>query len=163
VIAEGVKVLELDLCSKYKEELFLYELKKPFNILIYRHIYHHSCLEDYVKDLLQCSEYAIKIEYIDYMHYSDTSEPSSQNRAQNTSDLMQISLQMIQSIKSKSKKRLYEKGIKKKPTNLKKLIDKLTTENFDSAENIIIMQSSSIPVSESDLESVDFFSSYYQV
>ncbi|CAG8830253.1 6515_t:CDS:1, partial [Gigaspora margarita] len=39
----------------------------------------------------------------------------------------------------------------------------LTTENFDSAENIIIMQSSSVPTSENDPESVDFFSSYRQI
>ncbi|CAG8637769.1 3024_t:CDS:1, partial [Gigaspora rosea] len=49
----------------------------------------------------------------------------------------------IQSIKSKSKKRLYEEGIKKEPPNLKKLIDELTTENLNSAKNIIITQSSS--------------------
>ncbi|CAG8853930.1 826_t:CDS:1, partial [Gigaspora margarita] len=66
IIAKGVEVPELDPCSRYKEELFLYELKKPFTALICGHIYHHSCLEDYVKDLLQCPKCAIEIEPIDY-------------------------------------------------------------------------------------------------
>ncbi|KAF0443231.1 hypothetical protein F8M41_003585 [Gigaspora margarita] len=96
VIAESVEVLELDPCSKYKEELFLYELKKPFTILICEHIYHYSCLEDYIKDLSQCLEYAIENEFIDYAHYSSTSKPSSQDQAQNTSDPMQITPQMTQ-------------------------------------------------------------------
>ncbi|CAG8482259.1 9277_t:CDS:1 [Cetraspora pellucida] len=38
----------------------------------------------------------MKIESIDYMHYSDTSEPSSQDQAQNTLDPMQILSQMTQ-------------------------------------------------------------------
>ncbi|CAG8823968.1 10336_t:CDS:2, partial [Racocetra fulgida] len=70
VIAEGVEVLELDPCS--------------------------NCLEDYVKDLPQCPECAMEIESIDYTRYSGTSEPSSQDQAQNTSDPMQISPQMAQ-------------------------------------------------------------------
>ncbi|RIB18689.1 hypothetical protein C2G38_2183903 [Gigaspora rosea] len=102
VIAKGVEVPELDPCSKCKEELFLYELKKPFTILICGHIYHRSCLEDYVKDLPQCPECAIEIESIDYTRYSGTSEPSSQDRAQNTSDPMQISPQMAQMTSSQS-------------------------------------------------------------
>ncbi|KAF0436581.1 hypothetical protein F8M41_004674 [Gigaspora margarita] len=84
VIAKGGEVLELDPCSKCKEELFLYELKKPFTILICGHIYYHSCLEDYVKDLSQCPECAIEIESIDYMRYSCTSEPSSQDQVLST-------------------------------------------------------------------------------
>ncbi|CAG8619354.1 9297_t:CDS:2 [Dentiscutata erythropus] len=97
VIAEGVEVLELDPCSKCKEEFFLYELKKPFTILICGHIYHRSCLEDYVKDLPQCPECAMEIESIDYARYYGISGPSSQDRAQNTSDPMQISPQMTSS------------------------------------------------------------------
>ncbi|CAG8786911.1 12737_t:CDS:2, partial [Gigaspora rosea] len=49
------------------------------------------------------------------------------------------------------------------PTNLKKLIDELTTEYLDSVENIIIMQSSTVPAGKSDSELVDFFSSYCQI
>ncbi|CAG8494043.1 5453_t:CDS:1 [Scutellospora calospora] len=97
VITKGVEVPELDPCSKCKEELFLYELKKPFTILICEHIYHRSCLEDYVKDLPQCPECAMEIESIGYARYSSTSEPSSQDQAQNTSDPMQISPQMTSS------------------------------------------------------------------
>ncbi|CAG8842307.1 9603_t:CDS:1, partial [Gigaspora margarita] len=51
---------------------------------------------NYIKDLLQCSEYAMEIEYINYMHYSGTSESSSQDQAQSTSDPIQISLQIAQ-------------------------------------------------------------------
>ncbi|CAG8453087.1 14754_t:CDS:2 [Cetraspora pellucida] len=102
VIAKGIEVPELDPCSKCKEELFLYELKKPFIILICEHIFHCSYLENYVKDLSQCSECAIKIESIDYTHYSDTLEPSSQDWAQNTSNPMQILPQMAQMISSQS-------------------------------------------------------------
>ncbi|CAG8805760.1 8022_t:CDS:1, partial [Cetraspora pellucida] len=102
VITKGVEVPELDPCSKCKEELFLYELKKPFTILICGHIYHHSCLEDYVKDLPQCSECAMENESIDYTCYSGTSESSSQDRAQNTSDPMQISPQMAQMASSQN-------------------------------------------------------------
>ncbi|CAG8838955.1 15521_t:CDS:1, partial [Cetraspora pellucida] len=97
VITKGVEVPELDSCSKCKEELFLYELKKPFTILICGHIYHRSCLEDYVKDLPQCPECAMEIESIDYARYYGISGPSSQDRAQNTSDPMQISPQMTSS------------------------------------------------------------------
>ncbi|CAG8675951.1 980_t:CDS:2 [Cetraspora pellucida] len=96
IITKGVEVPELDPCSKCKKELFLYELKKPFTILICGHIYHRSCLEDYVKNLPQCPECAMEIESIDYTCYSGTSEPSSQDQAQNTSDPMQISPQMTQ-------------------------------------------------------------------
>ncbi|CAG8528600.1 10962_t:CDS:1, partial [Cetraspora pellucida] len=53
-----------------------YKLKKLFIILICRHVYHHSCLETYIKDLSQCSECAMKIESINYVYYSGTSEPS---------------------------------------------------------------------------------------
>ncbi|RIB28224.1 hypothetical protein C2G38_2158560 [Gigaspora rosea] len=102
VIAEGVEVLELDPYLKCKEELFLYELKKPFTILICGHIFHRSCLENYVKDLPQCPECATEIESIDYTRYSGTSEPSSQDQAQNTSDPMQISPQMAQMTSSQS-------------------------------------------------------------
>ncbi|CAG8821597.1 16137_t:CDS:1, partial [Gigaspora rosea] len=87
-IAKDIGVPELDPCSRCKEELFLYELKKPFTILVCGHIYHRSCLEDYVKDLPQCPKCAMEIESIDYVH-SGTSE-------QSTLDLMQISPQMAQ-------------------------------------------------------------------
>ncbi|KAF0484071.1 hypothetical protein F8M41_023114 [Gigaspora margarita] len=63
VITKGVEVPELDPCSKCKEKLFF-------------------CLEDYVKDLPQCPEYAIEIESIDYIHYFGTSEHSSQDQVQ---------------------------------------------------------------------------------
>ncbi|CAG8628752.1 23403_t:CDS:1 [Gigaspora margarita] len=93
IIAKGVEVPELDPCSRYKEELFLYKLKKPFIALICGHIYHRSCLEDYIKDLLQCPKCAIEIEPIDY---SGTYKPSSQeNQVQSTAVPMQISLQMV--------------------------------------------------------------------
>ncbi|CAG8641182.1 24876_t:CDS:2, partial [Dentiscutata erythropus] len=55
-----------------------------------------------------------------------------------------------------------QKGIKKEPTNLKKLIDELTTENLDSTENIIT-QSSSVPTGENNPESVDFLNLYRQI
>ncbi|CAG8802085.1 29212_t:CDS:2 [Gigaspora margarita] len=169
VIAKGVEVPELDLCSRCKEELFLYELKKPFTILICGHIFHRSCLEDYVKDFPQCPECAIEIESIDYTRYSGTSEPSSQDQVQSTSDPMQISPQMAQITSDQSQNIVtsdttyISNPTLSQPTNLKKLIDELTTENLDSAENIIITQSGSVPASESDPESVDFFSSYRQV
>ncbi|CAG8844333.1 17079_t:CDS:1, partial [Gigaspora margarita] len=70
----------LDPCSKCNQELFLYELKKPFTALICGHIFHRSCLEDYVKDLPQCPKCAIEIEPI-------VNTPS-------TTDLMQISPQI---------------------------------------------------------------------
>ncbi|CAG8840408.1 44967_t:CDS:2, partial [Gigaspora margarita] len=95
VIAKDVEIPELDPCSKCNQELFLYELKKPFTILICGYIYYRSCLEDYVKDLLQCPECAIEIESIDYTRYSGTSEPSSQDQVQSTSDPMQILPQLV--------------------------------------------------------------------
>ncbi|CAG8743310.1 15558_t:CDS:2 [Dentiscutata erythropus] len=115
-IAKYIEVPELDPCSRCKEELFLYELKKPFTILVCGHIYHRSCLEDYVKDPPQCSKCAMEIESIDYVH-SGTSEQK---------------------------------------------IDKLTTENLDSTENIIT-QSSSVPTGENNPESVDFLNLYRQI
>ncbi|RIB00531.1 hypothetical protein C2G38_2256643 [Gigaspora rosea] len=90
VIAKDVEIPELDPCSRCKEELFLYEFKKPFTTLICGHIFHRRCLEDYVKDLPQCPKCAIEIESIDYTHYSGTFE-------QSTSDPMQISPQMTSS------------------------------------------------------------------
>ncbi|CAG8519727.1 10105_t:CDS:2, partial [Racocetra fulgida] len=113
-----------------------------------------SCLEDYVKDLPQCPKCAIEIESIDYVH-SGTSE---QNPL-----LFPDYTKRTQTVKPKSEKRLREEGIKKEPTNLKKLIDELTTENLDSAENIIITQSSSVPTGENDPESVDFLNLYRQI
>ncbi|CAG8674731.1 14574_t:CDS:2, partial [Racocetra fulgida] len=74
VIAKDVEIPELDPCSRCKEELFLYEFKKPFTTLICGHIFHRRCLEDYVKDLPQCPKCAIEIESIDYTHYSGTFE-----------------------------------------------------------------------------------------
>ncbi|CAG8504619.1 8157_t:CDS:2, partial [Cetraspora pellucida] len=38
--------------------------KQPFTILTCDHIFHHNCLTDYIKDLLQCSEYTIEIKPI---------------------------------------------------------------------------------------------------
>ena len=61
------------------------------------------------------------------------------------------------------KKRLHENSIKKEPTNLKKLIDELNSDNLDSAENIIFTQSSPVPISENDSDLVNFFSLYHQV
>ncbi|CAG8801230.1 23168_t:CDS:2 [Gigaspora margarita] len=89
VIAKGVEVPELDPCSKYNKELFLYEIKKLFTILTCAHMFHRSCLEDYVKDLSQCPKCAIEVEPIDY------SESSSQeNQTLSIPDPMQISPQI---------------------------------------------------------------------
>ncbi|CAG8554922.1 4013_t:CDS:1, partial [Scutellospora calospora] len=93
-IAKDIRVSELDLCSMYKEELFLYELKKLFTTLIYGHIYYYSCLENYIKNLLQCSKCAIEIKSIDYVH-SGTSK-------QSTLDLIQISPQTVQIVSDQS-------------------------------------------------------------
>ncbi|CAG8848789.1 43059_t:CDS:1, partial [Gigaspora margarita] len=76
-----VEIPELDPCSKCNQELFSYEFKKPFTILICGHTFHRSCLEDYVKDLPQCPKCAIEIEPI-------VNTPS-------TTDLMQISPQLV--------------------------------------------------------------------
>ncbi|CAG8542474.1 11517_t:CDS:2, partial [Scutellospora calospora] len=80
---------------------------------------------------------------------------------------MEISLQIvsayadqIQSGKPKPKKRLCEEDGKKEPPSLKKLIDELSTENLDSAENIIITQSSSVSATENDPDPVDFLTYY---
>ncbi|CAG8553894.1 12053_t:CDS:10, partial [Racocetra fulgida] len=54
------------------------------------------------KNLPQCPECAMEIESIDYTRYSGTSEPSSQDRAQNTSDPMQILPQMAQMTSSQN-------------------------------------------------------------
>ncbi|CAG8823179.1 2666_t:CDS:1, partial [Gigaspora margarita] len=89
-----VEIPELDTCSKCNQELFLYELKKLFTILTCGHIYHRSCLEDYVKDLPQCPKCAIEIEPIDYACYSGSSGPNLQDQGQSTSDSMQILLQI---------------------------------------------------------------------
>ncbi|CAG8847179.1 31720_t:CDS:1, partial [Gigaspora margarita] len=97
IIAKGVEVPELDPCSRCKEELFLYKLKKPFTALICGHIFHRSCLEDYVKDLPQCPKCAIEIEPIDYARYSGSSGPNLQDQGQSTSDPMQISPQITSS------------------------------------------------------------------
>ncbi|CAG8854814.1 9314_t:CDS:1, partial [Gigaspora margarita] len=82
VIAKGVEVPELDPCSKCNKELFLYEIKKPFTILTCAHMFHCSCLEDYVKDLPQCPKCAIEIEPIDYARYSGSSGPNLQDQGQ---------------------------------------------------------------------------------
>ncbi|CAG8803194.1 44290_t:CDS:1, partial [Gigaspora margarita] len=55
------------------------------------------CLENYVKDLLQCPECAIEIEPIDYACYSGSSGPNLQDQGQSTSDSMQISPQITSS------------------------------------------------------------------
>ncbi|CAG8789543.1 14290_t:CDS:1, partial [Cetraspora pellucida] len=90
VIVKNVDIPELDPCSRCNKELFLYKIKKPFTILTCAHVFHRSCLEDYVKDLLQCPKCAIEVEPIDY------SEPSLQeNQTQSTSVLRQISPKMV--------------------------------------------------------------------
>ncbi|CAG8827866.1 6076_t:CDS:2, partial [Gigaspora margarita] len=80
-IAKDIGVPELDPCSKCNQELFLYEIKKPFTILTCGHIFHRNCLEHYAKDLSQCPKCAIEIEPI-------VNTPS-------TTDLMQISPQLV--------------------------------------------------------------------
>ncbi|CAG8788875.1 28422_t:CDS:1 [Gigaspora margarita] len=97
VIAKDVEIPELDPCSKCNQELFLYKLKKPFTILTCGHIYYHSYLENYVKDLLQCPKCAIEIEPIDYACYSGSSGSNLQDQRQSTSDSMQISPQITSS------------------------------------------------------------------
>ncbi|CAG8845618.1 502_t:CDS:1 [Gigaspora margarita] len=89
VIAEDVEVPELDPCSKCNKELFLYKIKKPFTILTCAHMFHRSCLEDYVKNLPQCPKCAIEVEPIDYSKSS-----SQENQTLSIPNPMQISPQM---------------------------------------------------------------------
>ncbi|CAG8530003.1 16514_t:CDS:1 [Cetraspora pellucida] len=97
VITKGVEVSELDPCSKCNKKLFLYEIKKLFIIITCAYIFHYSCLEDYVKDLPQCSKCVIEVKPIDY------SESSSQeNQTQSTPIPMQVLSQMAQMTSSQS-------------------------------------------------------------
>lgn len=148
IIAKGVEVPELDPCSRCKEELFLYKLKKPFIALICSHIFHRSCLEDYLKDLSQCPICAIEIEplLINAVIPMETSPlMSTQNRETISSESIalrasnptasKISIypayaDQIQSGKPKPKKRLHEEDGKKEPPSLKKLIRELKDDNF---------------------------------
>ncbi|CAG8628786.1 15397_t:CDS:2, partial [Gigaspora margarita] len=101
IIAKGIEVPELGPCSRCKEELFLYELKKPFMALICGHIFHCRCLEDYVKNLSQCPIYEIEIEPL----LINTAEP-------------------------RPKKKPRKEGEKKESSIIKKIIKELSTNTF---------------------------------
>ncbi|CAH1758911.1 13890_t:CDS:2 [Entrophospora sp. SA101] len=49
-IANGIDVPELDSCPPCNNELFLRLIKKPFTALPCGHIFHHTCLENSIKN-----------------------------------------------------------------------------------------------------------------
>ncbi|CAH1767832.1 2604_t:CDS:2 [Entrophospora sp. SA101] len=49
-IANGIEVPELDSCPLCNDELFLRLIKKPFTALPCGHIFHHTCLENSIKN-----------------------------------------------------------------------------------------------------------------
>ncbi|CAI2195736.1 10022_t:CDS:2, partial [Funneliformis geosporum] len=53
-ISDGINVSDLDPCSLCNQELFLYEIKKPFSILTCGHIYHRNCIESSIETSLSC-------------------------------------------------------------------------------------------------------------
>ncbi|CAG8459020.1 4837_t:CDS:2 [Cetraspora pellucida] len=54
VIANSIEVLELESCSLCNQELFLYEIKKPFTILACGHLYHRDSIESSIKTSSKC-------------------------------------------------------------------------------------------------------------
>ncbi|CAI2190273.1 11887_t:CDS:1 [Funneliformis geosporum] len=53
-ISEGVNVSELDPCLLCNQELFLYEIKKPFTILTCGYIYHRNCIKSSIETSPSC-------------------------------------------------------------------------------------------------------------
>ncbi|CAG8645977.1 2829_t:CDS:10, partial [Dentiscutata erythropus] len=185
VIAKGVEVPELDPCSKCNKELFLYEIKKPFTILTCAHIFHRSCLEDYVKDLPQCPKCGIEVEPIDYSESSSILVPmqispqmrSSQSENTVTSDTIH-SLNLLpfpdntkqsqkrpsedttkNKLSSKKSKQNKEKGDKKDSNIIKKLITELKSNT--SEQNKIT--SYQVIATEDDPQPIDFLNLYTKI
>ena len=60
-------------------------------------------------------------------------------------------------------KKITRRWSKKEPPSLKKLIDELSTEDLNFEENIIGTESSSVPATENDINSVNFLNLYNQL
>ncbi|CAG8489068.1 3409_t:CDS:2 [Cetraspora pellucida] len=54
IIVKDIEVPELDSCLLYNQELFLYEIKKPIILLTCDHLYHHNCIESFIKISSKC-------------------------------------------------------------------------------------------------------------
>ncbi|CAG8643545.1 5321_t:CDS:1 [Ambispora gerdemannii] len=140
-IAEDVNVPELDPCSSCNQELFLYEIKNLITILICEHIYHHNCIEKFIKKCSICPRSDCKKEI--------ESTVDATSESQNTNDLIDISLTLytdlhfpslsqykysslpekrISEFTNKSFSKKVKKQISKEDSPiLKKLIEKLTS------------------------------------
>ncbi|CAG8474970.1 11715_t:CDS:2 [Cetraspora pellucida] len=188
VIAKDIEISELDSCSRCKEELFLYEFKKPFMTLICDHIFHHCCLEDYIKDLLQCPKYAIEIEFLlvntavpmeTFSLISSQNQDTISSEAHHISNSSFLNFPLFATYKkqtqkrpsknitknksfSKKPKQNKEKGDKKDSNTIRKLIVELSSNN---TEQTISNTNNSYPVTitETDPQPIDFLNLYTKI
>ncbi|RHZ51144.1 hypothetical protein Glove_482g18 [Diversispora epigaea] len=128
-IASDINIPELDPCSLCNQELFLFEIKKPFTILACGHIYHRDCIETSIKKRSMCPKPDCKKEVEeaqprDYVSSTVDSMPGSQN----INDLMDISPTLF------NDPQLYESSPQKKRASESVSVRETTTKKIKKAD-----------------------------
>ncbi|RHZ87789.1 hypothetical protein Glove_30g95 [Diversispora epigaea] len=119
-IASGINIPEVDSCSLCNQELFLFEIKKPFTILACGHIYHRDCIETSIKKRSICPKPDCKKE----VESTVDSMPGSQN----INDLMDISPTLF------NDPQLYESSPQKKRASESVSVRETTTKKIKKAD-----------------------------
>ncbi|RHZ79478.1 hypothetical protein Glove_144g51 [Diversispora epigaea] len=125
-IASGINIPEVDSCSLCNQELFLFEIKKPFTILACGHIYHRDCIENSIKKRSMCPKPDCKKEVEEAQprdYVSSTSSPQKKRTSESVS---------VRETTTKKIKKADGRKDKDYPM-LKKLIEELKSSNSSSS------------------------------